>query len=79
MKICVECNWHKRAPMQVGPGQTQMVDVCTNLKCRDPVGGEFLPCAVARRDPAFCGIKATHHTIKVEKAASVVSLIHTEK
>ena len=67
MKICAECAFSDRVPVQVGHGQAAMATVCTNEECRDPVEGHPLPAAQARRDPSFCGIKAVFWKKKEDK------------
>lgn len=38
-----------------------MLFVCQHEECVDPVVGEPVPCNVARRDPAFCGVGARYY------------------
>lgn len=77
MKICMECDFYKRATLQAPDGRVGMADICVNSECRDPVDGSPLPCQVARQQVAFCGIDAKHYRQKKEapkKEASVIQL-----
>ena len=79
MKICVDCEFHKRAAVQMG-SQASMVDICVHPECRDPVGGSPLPCQAARQQVVFCSIEAKHFVKKeappanAEVAKSVIQL-----
>lgn len=76
MKICRDCEFHKRGVVQMGP-QQGLMDVCTNSECRDPVEGNPLPCQVARQQLVFCGFEAKYFKKKEEapkQDASVIQL-----
>lgn len=72
LKICDECIWSKPSYEQVpGPAGPQMIKVltCLHSDCRDPVMGDPLPAAYARKDPNFCGIKAVWYQEKPKNLA----------
>lgn len=78
MKICTKCEFHDRAPTQVGPQQMVMVDICRNSECANPVNGEPLPCGQARSNQDLCGLHGKRYKEKVEekpKTDQVIQLV----
>lgn len=75
MKICKECVYSQNEVAQ-GPGGYQNMLVCTHGECRDPVEGGAIPCAIARRELAFCSIKGTYFEPKADiEDAQIISLV----
>jgi hypothetical protein len=71
VKICRDCEFFKNAAVDMGKG-LEMMAVCTNDECRDPVDGSPMPAIVARKEQVFCGIQAKYFKLKVEKPAGPV-------
>lgn len=69
MKHCMTCQFHDRAATPVGNGHMQMVDICTNPECSNPVDATPLPCVVVRKDTEFCGIRARFYKKKETEPA----------
>jgi len=79
MKHCKKCSFSNYVAVQNGP-QMQMVDVCTNEECSNPVDGSPIPCQVARSNEVFCGIKAKYfkmveEVVKEEKKDNIIQLV----
>ena len=45
----------------------QVMYVCENPVCSDPVAGEAIPCQIARAQPQICGWEGKHFKEKEEK------------
>lgn len=75
MKHCIECKFHKKEVVQMGP-QMGTIVVCTHEECSDPVTAEPLQAQVARQNIVFCGLEAKRYVAKsTEPPAPIVSLI----
>lgn len=63
-RFCVNCVYAQEV-FGTGPqGQMFKNLVCTNGFCGDPVTGESIPCALSRRESAFCGIEGRFYEKK---------------
>ena len=65
MKICQECAFHKRIPVQFN-GRQALGSACMSPECRDPVDGSPLPCSTARTNESFCGLKTARYYKNIE-------------
>lgn len=78
MRICIDCQFHKRVGADVGGGKMALVDICTNTNCRDPVSGSPIPCQAARQQTVFCAFEAKYFKKKeaepVAEKSSVIQL-----
>lgn len=75
MKICLECEHHKKLHDVSPDGRPMVMVICTHEECRDPVSGDALPANFSRREVAFCGLPARYYKPKEEeKPAPVLEL-----
>lgn len=82
MKHCLNCFYHEIRTEQLPNGQFVRGPYCKNVECSDPVDGSAMPCALARREPAFCGIQARHWKRREEapkEPAQVIDITEARK
>lgn len=53
-KLCTNCVYHKRAPVQHGQQMT-LVSLCTHPELCNPVDGSPIPALMCRQEKELCG------------------------
>lgn len=65
MKICTDCQFHKRSALTHPQSQQpMMMDVCVHKECQDAIVGGPIPAMMARQQQVYCGFEAKYFKLK---------------